>query len=91
MESNYPDQLANLDPSLIDSLQNNTEAIATLPPLVEVTVLESFAEAFQTVFWVALPVVLLGFVFALFLKEKPLQSSAEHANARSDAAGESIG
>jgi MFS family permease len=91
LESNNPDQLANLDPSLIDSLQNNTEAIATLPPLVEVTVLESFAEAFQTVFWVALPVVLLGFVFALFLKEKPLQSSAEHANARSDAAGESIG
>jgi hypothetical protein len=35
--------------------------------------------------------VVLGFVFALFLKEKPLQSSAEHASARQDAAGESIG
>jgi EmrB/QacA subfamily drug resistance transporter len=91
LASSNPDQLGNLDQSLLDSLQNNTEVITTLPPLVQTTVLESFAGAFQTVFWVALPVVIIGFIFALFLKEKPLQSSAEHASARSDAAGESVG
>jgi Na+/melibiose symporter-like transporter len=91
LASKNPEQLANLDPTLVDSLRSNTEAISTLPAVVQSTVLESFASAFQTVFWAALPVVVLGFVFALFLKEKPLQSSAEHASARNDAAGESIG
>lgn len=91
LASSNPDQLGNLDPSLLDSLQNNTEAITTLSPLLQTTVLESFAGAFQTILWVALPVVLIGFIFALFLKEKPLQSSAEHASARSDAAGDSMG
>jgi MFS family permease len=86
-----PGQLANLDPGLIGTLQNNTEAIATLPAPVQSTVLESFMGAFHTVFWAAFPVVLIGFVFALFLKEKPLQSSTEHASARQDAAGESMG
>jgi MFS family permease len=86
-----PEQLANLDPGLIGTLQNNTEAIATLPAPVQSTVLESFMGAFQTVFWAAFPVVLIGFLFALFLREKPLQSSAEHASARQDAAGESMG
>ena len=86
-----PDQLANLDPALIGSLQDNTEAIATLPAPVQATVLESFMGAFHSVFWAAFPVVLIGFFFALFLKEKPLQSSSEHASARQDAAGESMG
>ena len=86
-----PDQLSQLDPTLIGTLQNNTEAIATLPDPVRNTVLESFMSAFHSVFWVAFPVVLLGFFFAIFLKEKPLQSSHEHASARQDAAGEALG
>jgi predicted MFS family arabinose efflux permease len=86
-----PDQLSQLDPTLIGTLQNNTEAIATLPAPVQSTVLEAFMSSFHTVFWVAFPVVLIGFFFAIFLKEKPLQSSHEHASARQDAAGETLG
>ena len=86
-----PDQMANLDPSVLASLTSNTEAIATLPPAVQSSVLESFMGAFHSVFWAALPVVALGIVFALFLREKPLQDSDQHASARQDAAGEALG
>lgn len=85
-----PDKLAAVDPSILSSLENNTEAIATLPVDVQNTVLEAFMNSFQVVFWAAFPVVAIGFLFALFLREKPLQDSQEHATARQDAAGESI-
>jgi hypothetical protein len=52
--------------------------------------LDAFMSSFQTVFWAAFPLLLIGFFFALFLREKPLQDSQEHASARQDAAGESI-
>lgn len=91
LASSNPDQLAQIDPQVIGSLQNNTEAITTLPVTVQNTVLEAFVNSFQVVFWAAFPVVALGFFFALFLKEKPLQDSHEHASARQDAAGESLG
>ena len=85
-----PDQLGQIDPSVISSLQNNTEAISTLPVAVQNTVLEAFVNSFQVVFWAAFPVVALGVIFALFLREKPLQDSQEHATARQDAAGETL-
>ncbi|NDE51004.1 MAG: MFS transporter, partial [Actinobacteria bacterium] len=86
-----PDALAQVDPTLISSLTNNTEAIATLPAVVQNTVLDSFMSAFHSVFIAATPVVALGFFFAIFLKEKPLQDSNAHASARQDAAGEALG
>ena len=85
-----PDKLAAVDPTILSSLENNTEAIATLPVEVQNTVLEAFMNSFQIVFWAAFPVVAIGFIFALFLREKPLQDSQEHATARQDAAGESL-
>ena len=85
-----PDQLGQIAPSVISSLQNNTEAISTLPVAVQNTVLEAFVNSFQVVFWAAFPVVALGVIFALFLREKPLQDSQEHATARQDAAGETL-
>jgi ABC-type phosphate transport system permease subunit len=85
-----PDKLAGVDPTVLSSLENNTEAIATLPVEVQNTVLEAFMNAFQVVFWAAFPVVAIGFLFALFLREKPLQDSNEHASARQDAAGDSL-
>ena len=85
-----PDKLAGVDPTVLSSLENNTEAISTLPVEVQNTALEAFMNAFQVVFWAAFPVVAIGFLFALFLREKPLQDSHEHASARQDAAGESL-
>lgn len=86
-----PDEIAKLDPSVISSLQSNTEAISTLPVDTQNTVLTAFMDSFQVVFWVAVPVMVIGFFFALFLREKPLQDSQEHATARQDASGESLG
>lgn len=86
-----PDQLSKIDPAVLGSLTNNTEAISSLPVLVQNAVLEAFMNSFQVVFWVAFPVVAIGFFFAIFLREKPLQDSHEHASARQDAAGESLG
>ena len=86
-----PDEIAKLDPSVISSLQSNTEAISTLPVDTQNTVLTAFMDSFQVVFWVAVPVMVIGFFFALFLREKPLQDSKEHATARQDASGESLG
>jgi EmrB/QacA subfamily drug resistance transporter len=85
-----PDAVASIDPTILGSLTNNTAAIATLPEVVQTSVLESFMSAFHSVFWAAWPVVAIGFFFALFLKEKPLKDSAEHATARQDAAGEAM-
>jgi MFS family permease len=86
-----PDEIAKLDPSVVGSLQSNTEAISTLPVEAQNTVLGAFMDSFQVVFWVAVPVVVIGFFFSLFLREKPLQDSQAHASARQDAAGESLG
>ena len=86
-----PDEIAKLDPSVISSLQSNTEAISTLPVDTQNTVLTAFMDSFQVVFWVAVPVMVIGFFFALFLREMPLQDSQEHATARQDASGESLG
>ena len=86
-----PDALSKVDPSLMGSLTTNTGAIAKLPPVVQNTVLEGFMSAFHSVFIAAFPVVALGFVFAIFLKEKPLQDSHEHSAAKQEATGEAIG
>ena len=61
-----PDALAQVDPSLLGSLANNTEKIALLPAVVQNTVLDSFMSAFHSVFIAAAPVVALGFFFAIF-------------------------
>jgi len=40
---------------------------------------------------VAAPVVAIGFIFALFLREAPLRTNSDYASARSEAAGEALG
>ena len=86
-----PAVASQIDPAAIGSLTSNTAGIAQLPEAVKTVVLTAFTDAFHVVFIAAAPVTLLGFFFALFLREKPLQSGAEHASARQEAAGESIG
>ena len=86
-----PEAISKLDSTVVDALQNNTEVISTLPVEAQNTVLDAFMNSFQVVFWVAVPVMVIGFFFALFLREKPLQDSQAHATARQDAAGESLG
>lgn len=91
LSSTKPELLTSLDPAVLSSLTDNTAAIATLPAEVQASILDAFMSAFQSVFWVAAPVVALGIIFALLLREKPLQSGSEHASARNEAASEGMG
>jgi hypothetical protein len=43
------------------------------------------------VFLAAAPVVAIGFIVALFLRETPLRTNADYAAARNDSAGEALG
>ena len=48
------------------------EILRKLPPVVQHAFVSSFAEALPPIFLYLVPVVLIGFVLAFFLKEKPL-------------------
>jgi hypothetical protein len=53
--------------------------------------LDAFVKSFHVVFLTAAPVIAIGFILALFMRETPLRTSADYAAAREDAAGESLG
>ncbi|HEY1064150.1 MAG TPA: MDR family MFS transporter [Candidatus Saccharimonadales bacterium] len=58
-----------------DGLQHSANGLTSLPADVQHTVLTAFASSFQDVFLVAIPLALLAFLIALFLKESPLRDS----------------
>jgi MFS family permease len=82
---------SGFDPAQAALVQSNTAAIGALPAEGRITALNAFVDSFHVVFLVAAPVVAIGFVFALFLREAPLRTNADYAQAREDAAGESLG
>lgn len=59
----------------VNSIQNG--AHASLPPGVAHTVFEAFVRSFHDMFLLAIPIALLAFIFALFLRETPLRSTHE--------------
>ena len=61
-------------------------SLAQLPPQVLPIALRAFTAAFQDVFIIALPVTLIGFLTALFLREAPLRDHA-HEIVQADMAG----
>jgi EmrB/QacA subfamily drug resistance transporter len=63
-------------PSLTKGIQTGgTAAINSLPPQVASKVLQAFASSFHDMFLLVIPVSVLTFVVALFLKEVPLRGS----------------
>jgi EmrB/QacA subfamily drug resistance transporter len=78
-------------PEQAELIQNNTAAIGALSAEGQVTALNAFVDSFHMVFLVAAPVVAIGFIVALFLRETPLRTNADYAAARNDAAGEALG
>ena len=86
-----PGAVASFDPKKLAGIQNNTSVLQTLPPVIKTTALNAFVDSFHVVFFVAAPVVAVGFVFALFLRETPLRTNADYASARNEAAGEALG
>ncbi|MFF8030669.1 MULTISPECIES: MDR family MFS transporter [unclassified Streptomyces] len=58
-----------------DSLEADPRGIAALPPALRPSALDAYADAITDVFLYAVPVALLGFVLAWFLREDRLRAS----------------
>jgi len=82
---------AGFNESDVAKIQSNTAAIGALPAEGRMTALNAFVDSFHVVFLVAAPVVAVGLLFALALRETPLRTNADYATARNDAAGEALG
>jgi MFS family permease len=78
---------SGFDPAQAGMIQNNTAAIGALSPEGRVSALNAFVDSFHVVFLVAAPVVAVGFIAALFLRETPLRTNADYASARNESAG----
>lgn len=86
-----PSALSGATPQALSQLRNNPAVMAKFTPELQATVLHSYVQAFHIVFLSAAPVTAIGFLVALALKEMPLKSGAEHAQAMKEAAGEALG
>lgn len=86
-----PASMVGATPEKFAQLRNNTSVLKSFAPHLQESIMGAFVKGFHSVFISALPVVLLGLVFALLLRETPLKTGADHAAARDEAAGESLG
>ncbi len=64
------------DPSVIGRAANSPQGLHALPPGARVPIVGAYADTIQTVFLWTVPVAVVGFVVALFLKQVPLRDSA---------------
>jgi MFS family permease len=98
LESNFtqlaisnPAALNGFDMSKLEGISENTAVLNTLPPEIQATALEAFVSSFHIVFYAAAPVTAIGFLLALMLREMPLRTNKEYAEAKQEAAGEALG
>jgi len=91
LAASNPAALAGATPEKFELLKNNTSVIAEFSPQLQGVIYQAFVDAFQVVFLVAAPLTAIGFVLALFMREVPLRTSAEHHAATQEAAGEAVG
>jgi EmrB/QacA subfamily drug resistance transporter len=78
LQSSLEQRFPGGPPPGLDSSQlgGTPEAIAALPDAVRQPLIESFTEALDRVFLVAVPVGLLALVFVVFLRELPLRETS---------------
>jgi EmrB/QacA subfamily drug resistance transporter len=69
-----PQRAAGPVPS-ITAIQSGTTGLHNLPPAVATEVAQAFVRSFHDMFLLTIPIALLTFVVALFLKDVPLRSS----------------
>jgi EmrB/QacA subfamily drug resistance transporter len=65
---------------------NNVHRIAALPEPIHTIVLNAFADSLDDVFLWAVPMIVVAFVVALFIKELPLKSRQAPADQQAEAA-----
>lgn len=97
MSSGFSD-LAKSDPASMAGVSLSQSGITSIianpkqfAPVVHNTALDAYVNAFHIVFLTAAPITALGFILALSLREVPLRTSHDYAEAREEAAGEAIG
>ncbi|MGC4941778.1 MDR family MFS transporter [Kribbella sp. DT2] len=89
--SEVPEKLAGAVPAGIDPrLATTVEGVRSLPAAAREPVTAAYADALHVVFLTAVPVALLGFVVALFLKQVPLRDTARMAAGGNSGVGESF-
>jgi MFS family permease len=76
-----PQAAAAVTPQQIEGLKENTALIASLPPVVKETVLNAFVNSFHVVFLTAAPILALGALLMLTLKELPMRHAGEQTPA----------
>ncbi|MTA26674.1 MAG: DHA2 family efflux MFS transporter permease subunit [Actinobacteria bacterium] len=91
LATNNSAALKDFDMSRLDGISENTAVLETLPPEIKTTALEAFVSSFHIVFYAAAPITALGFLLALQLREMPLRTNKEYAEAKQDAVGDSLG
>ncbi|MFI6938750.1 MDR family MFS transporter [Streptomyces sp. NPDC050418] len=72
---------AGADPAQAAEAANSPQGLHALPAEQAAPIIESYAETLQSVFLWTVPVALLSFVIALFLKEVRLRDTARSASA----------
>ncbi len=78
----------NITPSGLTNMIANPKSV---PLIVHNTAMDAYVNAFHIVFFTAAPITAFGFLLALTLRELPLRTSHDYAEAREEAAGEAIG
>ncbi|MET7594569.1 MULTISPECIES: MDR family MFS transporter [unclassified Streptomyces] len=71
---------AGADPAVVARAAQSPQGLHGLPPPVAEPVVQAYADTLHTVFLWAVPVALLGFVVALFLKQVELRDSARRGS-----------
>ncbi|MFE7645801.1 MDR family MFS transporter [Streptomyces phaeoluteigriseus] len=68
------------DPATVTRAATSPEGLHQLPPDTAAPLVEAYADTIQTVFLWTVPVAVLGFLVALFLKQVPLRDSARRTS-----------
>lgn len=66
---------ADVGGRVASNLESSAESLQHLPADTQYAALDAFARSFQDVFMLAIPLAILAFVIALFLREVPLRHS----------------
>ncbi len=78
----------NITPAGLTNMIANPKSV---PLIVHNTAMDAYVNSFHIVFFTAAPITAIGFLIALGLRELPLRTSHDYAEAREEAAGEAIG
>ncbi|MFI5630026.1 MDR family MFS transporter [Streptomyces sp. NPDC051664] len=71
---------AGADPAVVVKAAQSPQGLHSLPPVQSAPLVQAYADTLHTVFLWTVPVAMLGFVVALFLKEVKLRDTARVAS-----------